>query len=166
MPGWIMILLILSVAAVAVALRLILRRSLRENMLENRVRTTRLYQRLSPVLAQCNNSCIERVIIRPEEVRIVLYKPANRVYRFVFERYGFDPVDQPQTLRALARAVAEDVPCLADRRNYFFSTHTGARDMGADCTWYEYTVQADYKDLLLRAWYDQPEEEIRDAVIR
>ena len=160
MTGW-----IIAGAAALLAVLYLLRRSLtlrqhREATLMARMRSSEMYGRLYPVLAKCTQCCVERIIIRPEEIRIVLYKPMNREYRFVFEEHGLDPVDRPAALRALSQAIALDVPALADPAKYYFSTHSAPRDGGGSYHWYEYAVQIAYKDMMLRAWYDHtgPEE--------
>ncbi len=160
MTGW-----IIAGAAALLAVLYLLRRSLtlrqhREATLMARMRSSEMYGRLYPVLAKCTQCCVERIIIRPEEIRIVLYKPMNREYRFVFEEHGLDPVDRPAALRALSQAIALDVPALADPAKYYFSTHSAPRDGGGSYHWYEYAVQIVYKDMMLRAWYDHtgPEE--------
>ncbi len=135
-------------------LRRMKRRQYRADLVVGRMRTSAMYSRLYPVLERCGQCCVERVLIRPEEVRILLYKPMNRSFRFVFEEYGFDHVDQPVALTALAQAIAVDVPDLGDTAKYCFSTHTAPRDGGGSFRWYEYTVQPDHKDRMLRAWYD------------
>ncbi len=151
-----------AAAAVLIVLALVLRRMKRHqrraDLLMSRMRTSAMYSRLYPVLERCGQCCVERVLIRPEEVRILLYKPMNRSFRFIFEDYGFDPVDQPVALKALAQAVALDVPDLGDTAKYCFSTHTAPRDGGGSFCWYEYTVQPDHKDRMLRAWYDHGDE--------
>ena len=136
----------------------------REATLMARMRSSAMYGRLYPVLVKAGQCCVERIIIRPEEVRIVLYKPMNREYRFNFEAHGLDTVDRPQALRALAQAIALDVPVLADPAKYYFSTHSAPRDGGGSYHWYEYAVQIAYKDQMLRAWYDQGE--IQEGIIR
>ena len=45
------------------------------------------------------------MLIRRDEVRIVRFKPMNSVYRFVFEERGFDRVNDPKVLKALALAI-------------------------------------------------------------
>ncbi len=159
---WIAAAVAAALAALALVLRAMQRRQQRSDLLMGRMRTSAMYSRLYPVLEECNQCCIERVLIRPEEVRIVLYQPMNRTFRFVFENYGLDPVDQPVALQALAQAIAIDVPCLGDTSKYYFSTHTAPRDGGGMFRWYEYAVQPDFKDRMLRAWYDHlgPEEGI------
>ena len=164
MTGWI----IAGVIALLIVLYFI-RRQLtakqhRDATLMARMRSSDMYGHLYPVLDKCRECCVERIIIRPEEVRIVLYKPMNRDYRFVFEAHGLDPVDRPAALRALAQAIALDVPVLADPAKYYFSTHSSPRDGGGNYHWYEYAVQIDFKDMMLRAWYDHAEPE--EGVIR
>lgn len=153
-----------ALGVLALVTRKLRLRHMNENVLMERVRTSAMYSRLYPVLERCRQWCIERIIIRPEEVRIVLYKPMNRTYRFLFEQHGIDPVDQPAALQALAQAIALDVPCLADPKNYYFRIHTAPRDGGGSYRWYEYAVQPDYKDMMQRAWYDQGE--LEDGIVR
>lgn len=163
-----MLWLILALAAAA-ALLWLLRRQIkdhhdRETVLLERVRTSALYTRIYPILEKSALCCIEQVVIRGEELRIVLYKPMNYVTRFVFEEHGLDPVDQPATLKALAHAIAVDVPVLSDRSKFFFLERSAPRDIGGRDIWYEYNVQPDYKDQMLRAWYDQREPE--EGIVR
>ncbi len=164
MAGWIIAGAALLLAALYLVRRGLTRRQHREATLMARMRSSAMYGRLYPVLVKAGQCCVERIIIRPEEVRIVLYKPMNREYRFNFEAHGLDPVDRPQALRALAQAIALDVPVLADPAKYYFSTHTAPRDGGGSYHWYEYAVQIAYKDQMLRAWYDQGE--INEGIIR
>ena len=164
MAGWIIAGAALLLAALYLVRRVLTRRQHREATLMARMRSSAMYGRLYPVLVKCGQCCVERIIIRPEEVRIVLYKPMNREYRFNFEAHGLDPVDRPQALRALAQAIALDVPVLADPAKYYFSTHTAPRDGGGNYHWYEYAVQIAYKDQMLRAWYDQGD--INEGIIR
>lgn len=155
MAVWIIAGAAVLLAALYLVRKQLTRRQHREATLMARMRSSAMYGRLYPVLVKCGQCCVERIIIRPEEVRIVLYKPMNREYRFNFEAHGLDPVDRPQALRALSQAIALDVPVLADSSKYYFSTHTAPRDGGGSYHWYEYAVQIDYKDRMLRAWYDQ-----------
>ena len=164
MTGWIVFASIVFLGGLYLIRRRIKFHQQREATLMGRMRSSSMYGKLYPVLVKCSQCCVERVIIRPEEIRIVLYKPMNREYRFNFEAHGLDPVDRPAALRALAQAIALDVPVLADPAKYYFSTHSSPRDGGGNYHWYEYAVQIDYKDVMLRAWYDQPEPE--DGIIR
>ena len=164
MAGWIIAGAALLLAALYLVRKVLTRRQHREATLMARMRSSAMYGRLYPVLVKCGQCCVERIIIRPEEVRIVLYKPMNREYRFNFDAHGLDPVDRPQALRALAQAIALDVPVLADPAKYYFSTHSSPRDGGGNYHWYEYAVQIAYKDQMLRAWYDQGD--INEGIIR
>ena len=162
--GWLILVLAIAATALAVVVRQLRDAHDRDTALIERVRTSALYTRLYPLLAKCDECCIEQVMIRSEEVRITLYRPMNRTVRFVFEEQGLDPVDQPQTLRALARAIAMDVSCLGDPKKFYYVERSAQRDVGTRDRWYEYNVQPDYKDQMQRAWYDQREPE--DGVIR
>lgn len=164
MTGWIIAGVIVGLAVLYLLRRGLMARQQREATLMARMRSSAMYGSLYPVLVKCSQCCMERVIIRPEEIRIVLYKPMNREYRFNFEAHGLDPVDRPAALRALAQAIALDVPVLADPTKYYFSTHSSLRDGGGSYHWYEYAVQIDFKDRMLRAWYDQAEPQ--DGIIR
>lgn len=160
--GWISIailVLLASAAALMIALRQVKDAHERDQALVERVRTSALYSRLYPLLERCNDCCIEQVLIRAEEIRITLYKPTNRTVRFVMEEHGLDPVDQPETLRALASAISLDVECLGDPKRFYFVPRAVKDDVGATVCWYEYNVQPDFKDQMLRAWYDQKEPE-------
>lgn len=162
--GWVILVLAVAAAGLAIALRQVRDAHERDTELIARVRTSALYTRLYPLLERCRDCCIEQVMVRGEEIRITLYKPMNRTVRFVLEEQGLDPVDQPQTLRALARAIALDVDCLGDPDRFFFVARSVRSDVGATIRWYEYNVQPDFKDQMLRAWYDQREPE--EGVIR
>ncbi len=164
MAGWIIAGAVLLLTALYLVRRMLTRRQQREATLMARMRSSAMYGRLYPVLVKCSQCCVERIIIRPEEVRIVLYKPMNREYRFNFEAHGLDPVDRPEALRALSQAIALDVPVLGDPAKYYVSTHTAPRDGGGNYHWYEYAVQVAYKDMMLRAWYDQGD--INEGILR
>lgn len=97
------------------------RRNRLEKEMVERARTTDLYRALYPVLRTANRCCVDRVLIRRDEVRIVLFKPMNSVYRFVFEERGFDRVNDPKVLKALALAISADMDHLRDNRCYSFS---------------------------------------------
>ena len=164
MAGWIIAGAVVLLAALYLIRRRLTSRQQREATFMERMRSSAMYVRLYPVLIKCRECCVERLLIRPEEVRIILYKPMNREYRFDFEAHGLDPVDRPAALRALAQAIALDVPVLADPEKYYFSTHSSPRDGGGSYHWYEYAVQIAYKDQMLRAWYDHAEPE--EGIIR
>lgn len=155
MTGWVIAGAVLVLVVLYSIRRRLADRQNREATFMNRMRTTDMYQRLYPALTKCRECCVERIIIRPEEVRIVLFKPQNQEYRFDFEAHGIDPVARPVALRALAQAIALDVPILAETDKYYFSTHCAPKDGGGNYHWYEYAVQIAYKDMILRARYNQ-----------
>ncbi|MDD6050904.1 MAG: hypothetical protein PUC00_06480 [Clostridiales bacterium] len=164
MQGWIIFGAVLMLMALFLLRRSLMLRQQQEAVFMERMRSSEMYVRLYPVLLKCRDCCVERILVRPEEIRIILYKPMNREYHFSFEAHGLDPVDRPAALRALAQAIALDVPMLADPKKYYFSTHTSPRDGGGSYHWYEYAVQIPYKDVMLRAWYDRAEPE--EGIIR
>ena len=90
--------------------------------------------------------------IRREELRVRTYRPAGKVYRFTYEKHGFDPVEDNR-LFALAQAVGVDAPMLRDRRRYDFIVHEDERDHGGKAAWYEYMIRTDFKDDMSRADY-------------
>lgn len=164
MAGWIIGGLALALVVLFAVLRRLRAQHDREVTLMNRMRSSPLYIRLYPTLEQCRKLGVETVVIRPEEVRIILYRPQKRTIRFIFSEYGFDPVDQPAALLALSHAIAADVECLSDPKQYFASTHTEPRDAGGSFRWYQYQIQPDFKDYMQRAWYDHREPD--EGIIR
>ena len=115
-------------------------------------------------LRTANRCCVDRVLIRRDEVRVVLFKPMNSVYRFVFEERGFDRVNDPKVLKALALAISADMDHLRDNRCYSFSVRQDITAQGDKVYWYEYNILPYYKDTLTKAWYHQPE--VEDGIIR
>ena len=140
------------------------RRNRLEKEMVERARTTDLYRALYPVLRTANRCCVDRVLIRRDEGRIVLFKPMNSVYRFVFEERGFDRVNDPKVLKALALAISADMDHLRDNRCYSFSVRQDITAQGDKVYWYEYNILPYYKDTLTKAWYHQPE--VEDGIIR
>ena len=140
------------------------RRQRREKEMVERARTMDLYRALYPVLHTADRCCVDRVIIRRGEVRIVLFKPMNSAYRFVFEERGFDRVNDPQVLKALALAISADMEHLRDNRCYSFNIRQDTTANGEKVFWYEYNILPRYKDMLMKAWYDEPE--VEDGIIR
>ncbi len=153
--------IILGAAALLGALFLMRRHLVRQAQYDadrlERMRSSAMYARLSALLDQCRNRCVERVVIKPEEVRIVLFMPPQRAYSFKFREQGLDPIDRPVVLEALAQAIAIDVPQLADPNKYYFATHSDVGHGQGRRKWFEYAVQLDYKDQVLRARYDRPD---------
>ena len=104
MAGWIIAGAVVLLIVLYLIRQRLTGRAQREATFMERMRSSDMYVRLYPVLVKTRECCVERILIRPEEVRIILYKPMNREYRFEFEAHGLDNVDRPAALRALAQA--------------------------------------------------------------
>lgn len=135
-----------------------------ESQMVQRARTMALYQALYPILQTAEHCCVDRVLIRRDEVRIVLFKPMNRVFRFVFEERGFDKITNPQVLKVLALAISSDMEHLRDSKCYSFDMRQDMSSSGEKVIWYEYNITPRYKDMLTKAWYSQPT--VEDGIIR
>lgn len=159
---------LIGALAVLSVLLLLLRRQKRrqaqERIMVGRARTTDLYQTLYPILNTASRCCVDRVLIRRDEVRIVLFKPMNSVYRFVFEERGFDRITEPTVLRVLALAISADMPTLRDSRCYTFSIRHDVTSSGEQVSWYEYNITPRHKDTMMKAWYSRPP--VEDGIIR
>ena len=116
------------------------------------LRQSDLYAHLYPLILQLEQMHVESVAIRREELRVRTYRPAGKVYRFTYEKHGFDPVEDDR-LFALAQAVGVDAPKLRDRRRYDFIVHEDERDHGGKAAWYEYMIRTEFKDDMSRADY-------------
>ena len=148
-----LIALILLVAALCLVLLWHIRRvRRRQAYYVSRVRASDMYGHLYPLLLRCSRRSVESIAIRPESVCIRLYNPAWRTLLYTFDKHGFDPLE-PDTLLALALAVAVDLPLLQDRARYTFRTRTAPGVNGIRTTWYEYMITTDYKDSMLRPEY-------------
>ena len=161
---WISPALAVLAAGLFLLRRLLQNRNDRDAALIERARTTALYRQLLPTLEQCEHCCVEQILVRSEEVTIRMYRPMNEVVRFNFAAQGLDAVDHPETLQALAKAMAVDVPSLDDPDRFWFVRKSSPRDLGREDIWFEYNVQPAYRDVMLRAWYDRPEPD--EGVIR
>lgn len=153
MSGWGIALAVAALVGVAVLIVRLKRFTGRQELLEERVRTSETYRCVRPMLERCRALRVERVVLRPEEVAVTLYQPPGKVMRCVFEEHGLDSAG-PEPLLALAQVVAADLPMLADHRRYFFKVHKESTGAGV-VRWYEYMIQSDYKDSVLRADYDR-----------
>ena len=91
-------------------------------------------------------------------------KGSARVSIPVFEERGFDRVNDPKVLKALALAISADMDHLRDNRCYSFSVRQDITAQGDKVYWYEYNILPYYKDTLTKAWYHQPE--VEDGIIR
>ena len=148
-----LIALILLIAALCLVVLWRIRRiRRRQAYYVSRVRASDMYGHLYPLLLRCSRRSVESIAIRPESVCIRLYSPAGRTLLYTFDRHGFDPLE-PDTLLALAQAVAVDLPLLQDRARYTFRTRTDPGVNGIRVTWYEYMITTDYKDSMLRPEY-------------
>lgn len=148
-----LIVLILLVAALCLFILWRIRRvHRRQAYYVSRVRASDMYGHLYPLLLRCSRRSVESIAIRPESVCIRLYNPAGRTLLYTFDKHGFDPLE-PDTLLALALAVAVDLPLLQDRARYTFRTCTAPGVNGIRTTWYEYMITTDYKDSMLRPEY-------------
>lgn len=125
----------------------------RQELLQERIRTSETFLCLKPMLNRCRALRVERVSLRPDRVVVTLYDPPGRKMQCVFEEHGLDPVE-PEPLLALAHAVAEELPMLGDNQRYFFKVYREDAG-GVTLRWYEYMVQPDYKDAVLRERYDR-----------
>lgn len=153
MNGWLLGLMALAVAALAALTARLWSIHKRQELMQERIRTSETYRCLKPLLERCRTLRVERVTLRPEAVTVALYDPAGKTLRCRFEEHGLDPVS-PEPLLALAQAVAVDLPMLGDNQRYFFKVY---REEAGDETlrWYEYMIQPDYKDSILRKRYDR-----------
>lgn len=115
-----------------------------------RVRRSELYGHLYPELLRAGSRAVETVTIRPEAMAIRFLRPTGDTHVCTFESLGFDPMEQ-EPLYALAQAVAVDLPCLRDPDAYLFVTRQEHHPDGTPWCWYQYAIQTDYKDELLRA---------------
>ncbi len=148
-----LIALILLIAALCLVVLWRIRRiRRRQAYYVSRVRASDMYGHLYPLLLRCSRRSVESIAIRPESVCIRLYSPAGRTLLYTFDKHGFDP-PEPDTLLALAQAVAVDLPLLQDRARYTFRTRTDPGVNGIRVTWYEYMITTDYKDSMLRPEY-------------
>ena len=93
-----------------------------------------------------------------------MFRPYKEVIRFSYAAHGLDDVENTEVLQALAQALAVDVPMLDDPKKFWFTRRSAPMDVGHRDVWFEYNVQPEYRDDLLRAAYDKPEPE--EGIIR
>ena len=154
------LLLILSLLALVGMILLVVRLKRfhsRQELLQERIRTSETYRCVRPLIERCRKLRVERIALRPEGVTVTLFDPPGKVLRCTFEEHGLDEV-APEPLQALAKAFAIELPMLADNQQYFCKIH---REVAGDETlrWYEYMIQPAYKDSVLRQRYDKMESE-------
>ena len=146
----------IAVAVAAAAGLWVLLRERRERTRQKRMigylRQSDLYAHLYPLILQLEQMHVESVAVRREELRVRTFRHAGKIYRFTYEKHGFDPVEDDR-LFALAQAVGVDAPKLRDRRRYDFIVHEDERDHGGKAAWYEYMIRTEFKDDMSRADY-------------
>ena len=153
MSGWLLVLSLLARGALATALVRLRRFHSRQELLQERIRTSETYLCVRPMLERCRKLRVESISFRPHAVIVKLYDPPGKTLKCVFEERGLDDAE-PEPLMALAQAAAEELPMLADNRKYFFKAYR--EEVGGDVLrWYEYMIQPGYKDKVLRERYDR-----------
>ena len=115
-----------------------------------RVRSTRLYSHLCPVLTACEKECVEQVVIRRDGVRIRLFVPAGAMRTYIFEKHGFEPLND-EAVYALAQAVSADLRVLRESDKYSFRRHMELHENGDKEPYYEYDVHIAYKNKMCRS---------------
>ena len=152
MNGWLFLLTLLALAALAVALMRFKRVHSRQALLAERIRRSETFICVRPLLERCRTLKVESIIFRPDAMIVKLFAPPGKTLKCVFEEHGLDEVS-PEPLLALAQAAAEELPELGDNKKYFFKAYREDRG-GEDLQWYEYMIQPAYKDFVLRQRYD------------
>jgi len=147
------------VAAILLALALgagllfyLRKESARQELLVERMRTSRAYRGVQQMLRMCPSQRVERVVLRPEAVTVTLYPQPNETKVYDFEEHDMDALE-PVQLAALAQLVTADIPALGDNRRYCFRQHR-ERVGDSQVRWYIYMIQSAYKDQILRSAYD------------
>ena len=155
MSGGLRTMALVLIAVLAAALVQLRRYRKRQELLQERILTSETFLCVRPLLERCRTLRVERVILRPEGVTVTLYDPPGKMLRCAFDEHGLDHA-APEPLLALAHAATEVLPMLGDNRQYFFKVHK--EETGDEAfRWYEYMIQADYKDSVLRQRYDRME---------
>ena len=114
-----------------------------------RLKTTAVYTAVSPMLRRHRNDLVESVTVHPDAVCVRLLIPTGGESRFTFGRHGMDSLS-PETLRALAVTVSEDLPELGNMQHYRLQTHADLLPEGQKREWYEYTIRPRYRAAMLR----------------
>ena len=153
MNGLWLMLSLTALIALAAALVRVKKVHSRQELLQERIRTSESYLCVRPLLERCRTLKVESISFRPGAVIVRLYAPPGKTLKCVFEEHGLDDV-APEPLMALAQVAAEDLPMLADNQKYFFKAYR--EEVGGDLLrWYEYMIQPGYKDSVLRERYDR-----------
>lgn len=112
-----------------------------------KVRRTRLYARIYPLMQDLAARPVEQVAVLEDRLIIRLIRPAREV-QFHYETQGFDPPGPAMRL-ALAQALGLDFPFLNDADRYVFRSHRHRLANGERSRWYEYLLTAREKERVL-----------------
>ena len=153
MNGWLFLLALLVLAALAVMLLRVRRIHSRQALLAQRIRHSETFVCVKPLLERCHTLKVESIVFRPDAVIVKLFALPGKTLKCVFEEHGLDEVG-PEPLLALAQVAAEELPELGENRKYFFKAYREDRG-GENLHWYEYMIQPAYKDSVLRERYDR-----------
>ena len=121
----------------------------------NRMRNSRMYYALYPMVKKARAHEIDRVLV--ERNRIVFYtvSPPEVLAAFHVTDLDYPPLTRQQ-IRSLTLVLAEDLPLLQERGNYRLRSYRTMRPNGIwDCA-YQYTITSRYKTQLVarknRVW--------------
>lgn len=114
-----------------------------------RLRTTRLFTSVQPMLMRHRGDVIESVTIHPDSLTVRTLIPVGGSSRFTYERHH---VDQPgqDTLYALAVTVAGELPALGNAEHYTMHRHEDRQADGTMSSWYEYMINPGYRRDVMR----------------
>ena len=153
MSGWLFLLTLLALAALAIILLRVRRIHSRQALLVERIRHSETFVCVKPLVERCRTLKVESIVLRPDAVIVKLFAPPGKTLKCVFEEHGLDEAE-PEPLLALAQVAAEELPELGENRKYFFKAYR--EDWGGEVMhWYEYMIQPAYKDAVLRQRYDR-----------
>lgn len=114
-----------------------------------RLRTTRLFTSVQPMLQRHRGDVIESLTIHPDSLTVRTLIPVGGNSRFTYERHH---VDQPgeETLYALAVTVVGELPALGNTEHYTMHRHADRQPDGTMASWYEYTINPGYRRDVMR----------------
>lgn len=150
MDGWAFFLFVaLVVAAVVLGISDLLRRQHELTAME-KMRHSRMYHDLYPLVRQARRYQIDRV--RIERGRVLFYgiSPAGVIASFSMHEMGYRPL-RDENIRALTLVLAEDIAPLQDKKWYRLRRYPVYRSNGKRSIGYQYTVTLRYKAVLMRS---------------
>lgn len=114
-----------------------------------RMRRSRMYYDLYPLVQQARKRAIDKIQI--ERTRIIFYavNPPGKMGEFVLFEKGYRALSPAHT-RALTLVLAEDLSPLRERKWYHLRHYTVMRPNGIRDDAYQYTITPRYKTLLVR----------------